>query len=769
MPRILKIYNFDHLPPGREQAVKVLEKYPAFTLAEVADDDAGEIGREYLTEDITDQYTLPGGIDTSVPRISASGKTLPHPAYKSRGRLPPGPHHYIVQFIGPIRRTWLARARKAGADFVEPYEGFSYIARLTPESLETVSKLPFVRWLGHLPYDARLSAQAIAGAGRDATQPDPKVPRTKIRSGVYTVQFFKPEQAAKAVRPVRELGFEILENRSDAGFLIIETARAARTSLLKQLDQLSRVHGVSQVTERPLRRKSNDRAAVIMGTAASLGNPGLGLSGKDEIIAVADTGIDTGDVNNMHPDFAGRILFIKSYPITHDFNSRVLNRLHDDGPADLDSGHGTHTTGSVLGNGTAASNLPGLAGPIRGLSYKAQLVFQAVEQEMKWRAKADFKLYGRFALSGIPTNLETLFADAYAKGARIHSNSWGGGNPGEYDEQCRQLDEFVWKKPDFCILFAAGNDGRDGDADGVIDLGSVTSPGTAKNCVTVGASENNRPEFTLIYGQEKWAKDYPAEPIKSDRVADNPDDIVAFSSRGPTLDGRIKPDVIAPGTFILSTRSRMIAENNFAWGPFGPSNQYMFDGGTSMSTPLTAGAVGVVREYLRTRQAIAAPSAALLKATLIAGATYLRGPAGDFDNHQGFGRVNLDAILNPQAPATVLFLDRPGINTGDMDDRAIGVTSAAAPLRIVLAYSDFPGPRLVNNLNLIVRAPDGTVSVGNSRAIGAHDFDTGNNVELVHLGQPALGTYRIQVVASNVPQGPQPFALVVSGAVTPQA
>jgi serine protease AprX len=299
---------------------------------------------------------------------------------------------------------------------------------------------------------------------------------------------------------------------------------------------------------------------------------------------VADTGLDSGKPDNMHPDFVDRVAFIKSYPITADYKQEVNNPGANDGPADLDSGHGTHTSGSVLGSGAGSSNLPGLQGPLRGFSYRAKLVFQAIEQEMKWKDPANFTTYGRFTLSGIPTDLADLFSDAYAKGARIHSNSWGGGNPGEYDEQCKQLDGFVWKKPDFCILFAAGNDGKDGNGDGVIDLGSVTAPGTAKNCITVGASENNRPEFHETY-EQVWKDDYPAEPIKSDPVANNADDIVAFSSRGPTDDKRIKPDIVAPGTYILSTRSRLIAENHFGWGRFAPSKLYMFDGEPAWPLP----------------------------------------------------------------------------------------------------------------------------------------------------------------------------------------
>jgi len=100
-----------------------------------------------------------------------------------------------------------------------------------------------------------------------------------------------------------------------------------------------------------------------------------------------------------------------------------------------------------------------------------------------------------------------------------------------------------------------------------------------------------------------------------------------------------------------------------------------------------------------------------------------------------------------------------------MDQRTITVKSGGSALRIVMAYSDFPGPTLINNLNLVVRAPDGTVFVGNGGDPGAGAFDSKNNVELVHIPQAASGDYRIQVIASNVATGPQPFALVVRGAL----
>src|SRR6185295_4168452 len=198
-----------------------------------------------------------------------------------------------------------------------------------------------------------------------------------------------------------------------------------------------------------------------------------------------------------------------------DFDKYIKNPGGDDGLADVDEGHGTHVAGSVLGSGALSAGLPGLKGPIRGLAYQAKLVFQAVEQELKWKNPADLEENGRFLLAGIPNDLTELFKQAYQKGARIHSNSWGGGKPGEYDEQCRQLDQFVWDNKDFCVLVAAGNDGTDKDGDGKINFKSVTSTATAKNCITVGACENLRTKFNSeVYG-DWWPDDYPSAPFKN--------------------------------------------------------------------------------------------------------------------------------------------------------------------------------------------------------------------------------------------------------------
>lgn len=766
MTQMLKIYDVDPKTVAAAPGTRVIATYPAFLVAEVDDSAVEAVRQGRLIEDITDQYVIEepgGGIDTSIPRITSTGEAKAHPTYRGAPALPRGPHHYLVQFIGPIKKAWLAAVRRAGGEVVAPWSGFTMVVRLDSRSVPKVAALRCVRWMGHLPYSARLSPQA---AGRKEEKADPLTPRSEYLPGAYSVQFFRPDLAEKALPKVRRLGFEVIDFPARSALMIVR-AKASKAGRANRLDvrlrDLSRVHGVRHIAPQPIRRTANDQAAVIMGTAkclAAAAASGLGLSGAGEIIGVCDTGLDNGNPATIHPDFKGRVLAIKSYPMGAYYAPYVNNPGADDGPSDVGTGHGTHTSGSVLGDGTASSNLPGLVGPVRGLSYKAKLVFQAVEQEMKWKDPRYNVKPGRYLLSGLPADLKTLFAWAYQKGARIHSNSWGGGDPGAYDDQCQQLDRFVWDHPDFCILFAAGNDGTDRDGDGIVDPGSVTSPGTAKNCITVGASENNRPGSPGTYGQY-WPDDYPSPPLRDDPLADNPSQMVAFSSRGPTADNRIKPDVVAPGTYILSTRSRMVASNQWGYGRFGSATLYMLDSGTSMATPLTAGAVGLIREYLRKKAGIANPTAALLKAALIAGAASLNG-AQRPNNDEGFGRVNLDSVLAPRAPLKSLFYEGAGLATGQLMERALTLAPASGALRVVLAYSDFPGPRLVNNLNLILTGPDGVNHLGNVPA-GVTNFDATNNVEVVDIATAAAGAWRVRVVASNVPNGPQPYALVVIG------
>jgi subtilisin family serine protease len=328
---------------------------------------------------------------------------------------------------------------------------------------------------------------------------------------------------------------------------------------------------------------------------------GRGLSGKGQTIAMADTGLDRGEIATLHQDFAGRV------PVGFAFGLYAKNWA--DG-----MGHGTHVAGSVTSTGAASG------GRVRGGSYEALFIPEGMWSPMMENLT-------------VPSKISDLFSKAYEQGARIHTNSWGSPrNLGAYDGMASQTDEFIANNPDMLILFAAGNSGIDRDKDGRVDGNSIGSPATAKNVLTVGASKNYvlNGGLQVKLSQTRLKDNWPTEPLASSRMSENAQGMAAFSSRGPTSDGRLKPDVVAPGTNVLSNRSQDPKAEKL-WGAY--NKDYVWSGGTSMSTPVTAGAAGLVRQYLVDKRGIQ-PSAAMLKAVLMHTA---------FDLYPGqFGEVGKD-------------------------------------------------------------------------------------------------------------------------------
>ena len=196
-------------------------------------------------------------------------------------------------------------------------------------------------------------------------------------------------------------------------------------------------------------------------------------------------------------------------------------------------------------------------------------------------------------------SFEKLTRDAKRAGADIGSNSWGDDTQGRYDLSAMEFDALVrdavsdtlatGDQP-YILEFSAGNAGPGGQ--------TIGSPAVAKNVIATGAAQNDRPDL-LIYG-------------------DGPDAMADFSSRGPCEDGRIKPDLTAPGTWIASLRS-VYADDNNAWGEI--SENYMYQGGTSQAGPHVSGAAAVFVQYWRQTHTNATPSPALVKAALINSAT----------------------------------------------------------------------------------------------------------------------------------------------------
>lgn len=435
----------------------------------------------------------------------------------------------------------------------------------------------------------------------------------------------------------------------------------------------------------------NDRSRQIIG-ADLVSAPGFvtpaGLTGRGQVVAVADSGIDKGSIEDIHPDLAGqpgkkpKIIMLRSW----------AGRQAADDPV----GHGTHMAGTIAGNGSASG------GKFRGVAPEANIYFQGILDPA-----------GKIAP---PAEVDKLFLPAYLAGARIHVNAWGsGGNT--YSESARDADAFIRNYPDFLVIFGAGNSGP--------GTKTLTAEANSKNALVVGASVSPRPALDFLAGETR--------------------DPAQFSSRGPAGDGRIKPDLLAPGTSIISTRSSLVKGNLPGF------TLYTRMQGSSMASAVAGGAAALMREYLQAGKGIGDPSSALVKALLINGAR--TGDAGP--SAEGFGVLDIGGTVLALKENSMRFLDhRSGIKKGESFEYAFEVAGSGEPLKVTLAWNDPPGqpgedPVLVNNLDLEVRGPGGETYRGN-HFVNSGAPDSGNNVEQVFIRNPAPGRYTIKVRAADV-------------------
>ena len=416
-----------------------------------------------------------------------------------------------------------------------------------------------------------------------------------------------------------------------------------------------------------------------------------------------------------------------------------------------------------------------------GVEFRVRLTPAQIEEVANW-AEVEWiepdqkpRAWGASA----PGTAGTL-PEAFAQGMRIHLERQGLADSGAYGVESRAIDRFVWAHPEMLVVAAAGNAAVDLEpADGVADAGTVGSPATAKNVLTVGAAEGRRGVARVW--RDSWPEDFAVEPIALDRMAqaDGPQGLAAFSGRGPCADGRIKPDLVAPGTFVVAPRS---ADADFTgWGAAENADE-IYVGGTGVAAEQAGEAARIARQWLADERGLAAPSAALVKALLLAGARDLapgqygtgakQEIPGIRPNHaQGAGLLDPAGV---PALGESEFLDlheAQGLATGAADAYELAVERPGGRFVLVLAYADpaaapCAGKQLVNDLDLTVRKPSGALLHANGRT-GPDDL---NNVEMIEFEADETGVYLARVVARAVPWGgSQPYALVVRGPRTEAA
>jgi hypothetical protein len=679
-------------------------------------------------------------IDTSRP--------VPEPPPALRATRSGADEIVLVKFPGPIT------SRQAEA--------------LRAASLRVYTYLPYYAWLVRMPAGAA-TKPLLESLG--ASWSGPFHPAYKISREIASLQE-SPDRSREEPRPVMVQVFPdadldgVVRSMRDLGIGGAERIAGARRDpffsrvrLMLTPSEIIALRGPLAALREVFWIGLEPRKALLNDTTVWVGQSGLsggkttpifdhGIFGEGQTVAILDSGLDADSCFFRDPetglpatnlcdggtavDPAQRKVLAVDFLWRRDCAGGIHRKEWDT------FGHGTHVAGVVAGDNFAHLLIHDHAD---GMAPGAKLVIQD--------AGVDPDPCADLPGLGCPVvDLKPLFQQAYDQGARLHNNSWGDNEEADvqnnYTVASQDVDQFQWDHKDDLIFFAAGNSGP--------RRGTVGSPSTNKNGVSVGATLRGPRAKTMA----------------------------VYSSCGPTADGRIKPDLALPGSDIVSAGSDdRITSHNCG---------ISITSGTSAASPAAAGFAALIRQYYmdgwyptgsRNPADSFTPSGALLKATLIHSAVDMPNARPIPDRCQGWGRVQLEDALFFTGQARKLWVkdDATPFATGSTgEDRTYRIqVSGGEPLKVTLAWTDYPStpaasPNLNNDLDLIVSGPGGTflgnVFAGGVSAAGG-GADRRNNLEQVLLDSPQPGPYTVTVRSWNVPNGPQPFALVATGDLTP--
>ncbi|MFW6040953.1 MAG: PKD domain-containing protein [Thermoplasmatota archaeon] len=639
---------------------------------------------------------------------------------------------YIVHMIGPIKQKWRETLENHGLDIENYIPNYAYRVRMNPNIKDMIEELDFVNWIGLYHPGYKLDPEISVGKIKVSLSPEAK-------SETFDhINLLSPQNKIKNIGN-NKIIVDIPEMTS-----IYDIAKIQEVVYLSNYNEIelhseidSQIIGGVWDPEEPNVPYRGD------GSYGAYVNQ-IGYTGEGVKIAIADTGIGTGSKGDAgHRDFTGRVIG------GTDFRGSDWGDGH---------GHGTHVAGLVGGDtydGIKIKYAGTATGPYynaQGLAYDSNLYAQ--------------RIFDNEEYSG-PEDVYELPRDAFQNGAHIHSNSWGADTEGNYtemdeifDKAVRDADDSNSENNEMIIIFSAGNEGPNRQ--------TISSPGNAKNVITVGASKSYMPDadnFGNLGGSTS-----------------NPDDIASFSSRGRTKDNRIKPTIVAPGHVSLST-STPRKDYSLLHGLYSEDERYEWCSGTSMSAPLVSGAVGVAVDYYR-EQYGEKPSPAMVKSLLVNTARDLNDSSGNTgpipNKEEGWGVANLPLMCDP--PVSVINLDQKSIlKTGEQDDYFIEFSDEDEPLKVTLAWTDKNAENgdavtLKNDLDMEIIAPDGSTYKGNAfdktgdsvsdtgytfsntSTMDIFDdtkdgFDDRNVVENIFIPPDELeeGIYRVRIKGSNIP------------------
>lgn len=749
----------------------LLEDYGAFSLWGASAGLDAALAQDSRVEPREDYNTLAlreGALDT----LSAAPDRAAIPQNLQQAQT--GGRFALVQFYGPIKDAWLADLQKTGVEVVTYMAENAFVVFGDDAALARLNEMAnthhAVQWAGaYHPYYRLTSALREAAA-----QPQ----KTALN---VAVQIYRTAQVAatteRLIALAKSVGGGLITQPEDILVYRNLTVQLPASALA----DVAAWPDVFALREWSAPQKMDESqgqilAGNIISSAGKVAPTGPGylafLAAKGfpqdaaayPIVDVVDDGVDIGvPASVLHPDF--RALGQAANP------SRIVyaNNCTSDLAADGRAGHGNLNAGIVAGyNNAAGFPFADAGGYHLGLGISP------------YGRVANTKIFandGSYDVVNCGGNDQGVVLKSYTAGASFSTNSWGSNAGGAYDDSAQAYDALTRDannnpadgNQQMLHVFSAGNAGRSGS-------NTIGSPATGKNVLSVGATENVR--------------DQGVADGCNEQNADNADDIAGFSSRGPTDDQRIKPDIMAPGTHVQGPASQaagfdgsgVCAVSGSAYYPAGQT-LYTWSSGTSHSAPAVAGAASLLWEYYgRVLKPGATPSPAMLKALLLNTPRYLQGlNSGDTlpSVAQGWGDVNLAALFDGVS-RQLLDQTQTFAATGQQYITAGKVNRSDKPFRVTLVWTDAPGPltgnAFVNNLDLEVTVGGQTYKgnvLSGAFSVPGGVADPRNNVESVFIPAGVSGDFSVRVVAANiagdgVPGNADPtdqdFALVVYNA-----
>ncbi len=684
---------------------------------------------------------------------------------------------YVVHFAFPIDADWTeALAGCAGSRPLYLGDGTFLVRAGKLSAISGCGIAPYLDWAGSSLTTDRVDRSELDKAGDEIL--------------TWTLGFLPglEEHEALAELPA---AMEVLgTSRWDSDDTLSVTVRARRSELEALLKTSTRLFGVSPSGEAHL---SDERQGLIItgrhnGTQITpypgiagytsyltwLSNRGLRTASNQQTVAVFDTGYDdgTGPTGIHHPDLENPERLIDNANYVPATPTAVTTDAQ---------GHGTMVAGVIVGNG-AGSGTKDAQGFYLGTGIAPDAKIVAVQIWARMGADCTISNIITKATNPGLTKLRNAitFSRTTASGgdkASISNHSWNTGLT-NYDDHAKLMDErTVDADPNraglqpMLMVVTAGNSG---DA-----AGTILNPGTAKNVITVGATQNYRPSTEPTAPPNTCD---PPAPAKFTTEANQIGEVSPFSSRGKYFAAwpdfqlvhniRVKPDLVAPGGRIFSTVPYAATSTYVCQGicrdywpdVLPPTDYHSYAQGTSFAAPVVSGVAALLRK--RFLDAFTNPSPSLLKAALIATSDDLD-VAGDHrpSNDFGLGRVSLDRATDTSVRRYYVNEDpAQAVATGQERTWTLTIDNPGLDTHIVLAWSDVASPALsppglINDLRLTVESyPGGKFWRGNNFMENVAGVDNGFSYSYIAGGDPGVNDTVNTVEAIFIPANTFPLA-----------